>query len=259
MSECLDEFLSEEKLTESNQYYCESCSSKQDAIRKIELSGHLPPVLTLQLMRFVYDRNTARKKKLQNKITFPGILDMSNYVPKKNVDSESGKNESKNDENTQPMEIDLEAEPTTSTTTTTTTNENSNHKTSPKKQQHSNGVKHEQDVKMSEESKHQNTTPNSNLIYELSGIIIHKGNSASQGHYVAHIRDLSSDQSGWWAFDDENIMNITKEKLKEVLLDAPSTIDLVNTDPDEISNPKKSKKAKVATSGSTSSTIEELG
>ena len=164
LGECIKEFLAEEHLEGSNQYFCEKCGCKTDAIRKISLSK-LPPVLTLQLMRFIYDRQTGRKKKMQHKITFPGILDMKPYFdqPENSVDSEN--------------------------------------------------------------------------IYELSGVIIHKGTSAYQGHYVAHIRDLSKDQTGWWSFDDEVISNLTKERFKEVLLDANAVTETETA----TRNPKKPK------------------
>jgi len=55
LNESLQEFLKEEHLTGDDQYYCNHCNSKQDAVRKICLTT-LPPVLNIQLMRFVYDR-----------------------------------------------------------------------------------------------------------------------------------------------------------------------------------------------------------
>ncbi|KAF8072683.1 UBP26 [Scenedesmus sp. PABB004] len=38
--------------------------------------------------------------------------------------------------------------------------------------------------------------------YELAAVLIHKGSSASHGHYVAHIRMPES--GTWWRFDDES-------------------------------------------------------
>ncbi|KAL4524346.1 hypothetical protein Ndes2437B_g05121 [Nannochloris sp. 'desiccata'] len=45
-------------------------------------------------------------------------------------------------------------------------------------------------------------------MYDLEAILIHKGGSALQGHYVAHIKlDAAADGSGgtWWRFDDETV------------------------------------------------------
>ena len=44
-----------EDLDGDNQYMCTQCDQKRDATRRIVLR-HLPPVLNLQLLRFVYDR-----------------------------------------------------------------------------------------------------------------------------------------------------------------------------------------------------------
>ncbi|XP_048581076.1 ubiquitin carboxyl-terminal hydrolase 48 isoform X2 [Nematostella vectensis] len=79
LNQCIKEFLKEEKLDCDNQYFCTQCQSKQDARRYIELK-HLPPVLNLQLLRFVFDRKTGYKKKLHSFVQFPDELDMSNIL-----------------------------------------------------------------------------------------------------------------------------------------------------------------------------------
>ena len=60
-------FFKEETMDGDNQYYCDDCDSKRNAKRFIKIT-HLPRVLNLQLLRFVYDRNSGVKKKLSNKI-----------------------------------------------------------------------------------------------------------------------------------------------------------------------------------------------
>ncbi|XP_050442355.1 ubiquitin carboxyl-terminal hydrolase 48-like [Adelges cooleyi] len=79
LNDSLQEFLKEEHLTGDNQYYCNYCNSKQDAVRRICLTN-LPPVLNLQFMRFVYDRQTMQKKKLNTYIQFSQTLDMAKYL-----------------------------------------------------------------------------------------------------------------------------------------------------------------------------------
>lgn len=54
LRESLEQYLKEELLQGSNQYSCGNCNKNQDAQRAIKLIS-LPPVLNLQLMRFVYD------------------------------------------------------------------------------------------------------------------------------------------------------------------------------------------------------------
>ncbi|XP_055364877.1 ubiquitin carboxyl-terminal hydrolase 48 isoform X6 [Betta splendens] len=79
LTECVTEFLKEENLDGDNRYYCESCQGKQNATRRIKLHS-LPPTLNLQLMRFVFDRQTGHKKKLNTFISFPEQLDMGPFL-----------------------------------------------------------------------------------------------------------------------------------------------------------------------------------
>lgn len=79
LGESLNEFLREEKLEGNDQYLCGPCGSKQNATRSIRLK-HLPPVLNIQLLRFVFDRKTGHKKKVSSVVHFPQVLDMANYV-----------------------------------------------------------------------------------------------------------------------------------------------------------------------------------
>lgn len=46
----------------------------------------------------------------------------------------------------------------------------------------------------------------SDLIYELSAVLIHKGSAVNSGHYVAHIKDEDTEQ--WWEFDDESVSSL---------------------------------------------------
>lgn len=79
LADCILEFLKEEKLDGDNRYFCECCQSKQRATRRIRLHS-LPPTLNLQLMRFVFDRQTGHKKKLNTYISFPEQLDMGSFL-----------------------------------------------------------------------------------------------------------------------------------------------------------------------------------
>ncbi|XP_068450726.1 ubiquitin carboxyl-terminal hydrolase 48 isoform X2 [Clinocottus analis] len=79
LTECVTEFLKEEKLDGDNRYFCESCQTKQCATRRIRLHS-IPPTLNLQLMRFVFDRQTGHKKKLNTFISFPEQLDMGPFL-----------------------------------------------------------------------------------------------------------------------------------------------------------------------------------
>ena len=53
----------------------------QDATRCVRLK-ELPPVLNLQLNRFIFDMQTGNKKKLNSQVQFPEELDMSRFLRK---------------------------------------------------------------------------------------------------------------------------------------------------------------------------------
>jgi ubiquitin carboxyl-terminal hydrolase 48 len=72
---CLDSYMFPEELAGENQYWCEKCGEKRDATRQVVFSK-LPPVLNIQLCRYVYDRKKQTKKKLNNKVMLPQRLDV---------------------------------------------------------------------------------------------------------------------------------------------------------------------------------------
>ena len=76
---CLQDFLKDEKLEGDNQYFCQGCECKRDAKRCVRLCK-LPPVLNLQLNRFIFDMQTGRKKKLNSFVQFPEVLEMASYL-----------------------------------------------------------------------------------------------------------------------------------------------------------------------------------
>ncbi|XP_065881079.1 ubiquitin carboxyl-terminal hydrolase 26 isoform X2 [Euphorbia lathyris] len=75
LDESLDDYLSVEKLHGDNQYFCELCKMRVDAIRSIKLRT-LPDVLNFQLKRCVFLPKTTTKKKITSAFGFPGVLDM---------------------------------------------------------------------------------------------------------------------------------------------------------------------------------------
>lgn len=79
LQESFQKLLCKELLTGSNKYACVNCSSLEDATREARLKI-LPPVLNIQLLRFVYDVKAYTKKKLKTKIKFTQTLDLSGMV-----------------------------------------------------------------------------------------------------------------------------------------------------------------------------------
>ncbi|KAI0032221.1 cysteine proteinase [Vararia minispora EC-137] len=79
--------LHPEVLSGDNQYRCSHCSnSLQDAKRQVILR-RLPPVLHFSLLRFIFDLTTLERKKSKHPISFPTILDMSQFIRGSNEDN----------------------------------------------------------------------------------------------------------------------------------------------------------------------------
>lgn len=77
----IESYLSAELLDGENKYFCEHCNAKQCAERFLELKPKaLPPTLMVQLMRFVYDANAGRKKKLTDIIEINETLNMTELL-----------------------------------------------------------------------------------------------------------------------------------------------------------------------------------
>jgi ubiquitin C-terminal hydrolase len=81
LAECLEHYLEPEILDGDNKYYAESVERKVDAIKGLKFS-RLPPILSVQLKRFVYDfsGDSIIQMKINDEVKFPLILDLNKYV-----------------------------------------------------------------------------------------------------------------------------------------------------------------------------------
>lgn len=75
IKECLEEYLKVEELHSDNQYHCETCKSKRDAQRSVSFVS-LPPVLQIQLSRYVFDIQRNVKRKRVDEAKLPRILNI---------------------------------------------------------------------------------------------------------------------------------------------------------------------------------------
>lgn len=79
VEEALRAFVTPETLDGSNQYHCERCGRKCDAHKGLKFV-RFPYLLTLQLKRFDFDPATMHRIKLNDKVTFPEMLDLNPFV-----------------------------------------------------------------------------------------------------------------------------------------------------------------------------------
>lgn len=83
----LNNFSRLETLTHQNKFYCNTCSSLQEATKTIKLKD-LPEILVINFKRFKYDENVDKMVKLFDSISYPSTLRLFNTTTtsKKNED-----------------------------------------------------------------------------------------------------------------------------------------------------------------------------
>ena len=81
IEECINAYFGKETLNGNNQYQCDICQCKVDAERYTEMDV-LPPILNIQLMRFVYEFTNGNytKKKLKHAVQIPKTISARDYL-----------------------------------------------------------------------------------------------------------------------------------------------------------------------------------
>jgi uncharacterized UBP type Zn finger protein len=65
----------------------EHCKKKVDRASKGQKFKKLPKILVIQLMRFVFDFTTMRRRKLYDYCAFPLVLNMNLYIDDKFIEN----------------------------------------------------------------------------------------------------------------------------------------------------------------------------
>uniref|UniRef100_A0A0N4X087 USP domain-containing protein n=1 Tax=Haemonchus placei TaxID=6290 RepID=A0A0N4X087_HAEPC len=154
VEEALRAFVTPELLDGSNQYFCERCNSKQDAHKGLRVT-EFPYLLTIQLKRFDFDYNTMHRIKLNDRMTFPDVLDLNPFVYSPNAAKLS----------------DEELLPASTGTGSET-------------------VIAGQPLDRSYVNK---LLKRGEYVYELFSVMVHQG-SAAGGHYFAYIKNMDQDR-----------------------------------------------------------------
>jgi ubiquitin carboxyl-terminal hydrolase 47 len=79
LEKALKHYLKPEYLTSPNLYFCEICNEKVEAVKGLRFSS-LSDILTIQLNRFELDLQTFTRKKVNNWVSYPFVLDMNNFM-----------------------------------------------------------------------------------------------------------------------------------------------------------------------------------
>ncbi|OWZ19499.1 hypothetical protein PHMEG_0006257 [Phytophthora megakarya] len=236
VEEAIELFLRPEMLEKENQWMCDRCKVKRDAIKGLKFSK-LPYILMLQLKRFDFDYATMNRIKLHNKVTFPKYLDMNSYVSDENG-GVRGKIARKMSMERHELEgkshkAQEETVPTTFTTASSppptpglaTVGERMHRLSSMDESQPMTFVDDEKeeeeddDVDGATSFDTWNPTFDPDVmtkrsgphVYELYSVLIHSG-SALGGHYYAYIKSLETGK--WYNFNDSNVSEISDSELK---------------------------------------------
>ncbi|XP_071942590.1 ubiquitin carboxyl-terminal hydrolase 47-like [Antedon mediterranea] len=186
VEDALKAFVSPETLNESNQYFCEKCNKKNDAHKGLKFIT-FPYFLTLQLKRFDFDYSTMHRIKLNDKMTFPDILDLNSFIDEDEQMPSSENTETSEMNHTahnNQEETNDEADKLNKAASMVATN------TKNKREQENRGP----------------------YVYELFSIMIHSG-SAAGGHYYAYIKSFTDGL--WYCFNDQHVTRITYDDIRK--------------------------------------------
>uniref|UniRef100_A0A131YMV4 Ubiquitin carboxyl-terminal hydrolase 47 n=1 Tax=Rhipicephalus appendiculatus TaxID=34631 RepID=A0A131YMV4_RHIAP len=218
VEEALRAFVTPETLDGCNQYSCERCARKCDAHKGLKFV-RFPYLLTLQLKRFDFDPATMHRIKLNDKVTFPDVLDLNQFVR-----SESETESPSDDADTTDSGSALDDEAAVTSTSS-----------GPSSSRQANGPCEDMgsddegiDVGSGSGSNADAAANARNLkrnvdtgpyMYELFSIMVHSG-SASGGHYYAYIKSFTENQ--WYCFNDAQVTRVTYDEIRKTYGGGPS-------------------------------------
>lgn len=226
LEKALLNFIKQELLDGDNQYYCENCKSKQDAVKGLKFKK-LPYILVVQLKRFDLDYETLQRVKLNEKVTFPTILNANPFVGDAKIDEslfkvvESDKEESEEKiEDGFDFKIDIPDLDSLDIKVVTYKNAEIIYDDNDKKPMKKDKIVKEKIIARETELRKKKQLEDIELykkdgeyVYELFSIMIHSG-SAMGGHYFAYIK--SFEDSKWRNFNDSNVKEIEESQVKNV-------------------------------------------
>lgn len=218
VEEAIAAFVTPEKLDGSNQYSCEVCKKKCDAHKGLKFLK-LPYLLTMQLKRFDFDPTTMHRIKLNDRVTFPNVLDMSEFLK-----PDSSESEANDDTDTTDSGSALDDYPGCFGGSSNSGSIGS--KASPSlcgseademlaAVEDDEGIVVEHRVNHAEADKGSllKVGDKSSLFqYELFSIMVHSG-SANGGHYYAYIKSFVDGE--WYCFNDVQVNKVTYDEIRK--------------------------------------------
>lgn len=192
LAQCLHSFSTSDDLTHADQYNCEKCKQKVDALKTLSIAK-LPEVLCIHIKRFSH--NSYFSSKINRFISFPLVnLDMSSYC-------------------TRPSTTDSHGNIVSDNTHMNTDKQNNT------KQSKINGKKSKKDSgdsrssSASDISTDDTTYIHDSTLYDLFGLVRHIGGTGG-GHYIGYCKSHLDSQ--WYEFDDRTVKPITEDKVSKL-------------------------------------------
>eukprot|EP00117_Sycon_ciliatum_P032446 scpid61140/ scgid2680/ Ubiquitin carboxyl-terminal hydrolase 64E; Ubiquitin thioesterase 64E; Ubiquitin-specific-processing protease 64E len=218
VEEALKAFATPETLDESNQYMCDKCDKKVDAHKGLKFLS-FPYLLTLQLKRFDFDYTTMHRIKLNDRVTFPHRLDLSNFIGKDGgghgVASRHCDTACQQTGQTPPSAAATGLTGDDDVAVTSTIGEASSCSAAAEGQQpdscdrEHHAAANEKELASPTPSSSDESSPAHE--YELFSIMVHSG-SASGGHYYAYIRSFKDGE--WYSFNDTTVKAISDRDIE---------------------------------------------
>ncbi|XP_029160732.1 ubiquitin carboxyl-terminal hydrolase 47 isoform X2 [Nylanderia fulva] len=227
VEEAIRAFVQYETLEGTNQYHCEKCNKKCDAHKGLKFTK-FPYLLTLHLKRFDFDYKTFHRIKLNDKVTFPDILNLNSFISSTTSQESPGGEEDiglgiKCDDSSTTDSGTLDDDCAPCDNSLSNSNHSANHD-----QDDDEGIDMSNGPSTSSCTTHNHENEKNRgtymlgkgpYMYELFSIMIHSG-SASGGHYYAYIKDFRTQE--WLCFNDQSVTQITHDDIQKTYGGGPS-------------------------------------
>ena len=222
VEKALHNFVRPEYLLDGNQYFCERCKSKENAIKGLKFK-ELPYVLVLQLKRFDFDYRTNHRIKINDKVSFQEIMNLNPLINQ--IETEESE-----------MEIDKEPEKLPFFDNPDLRGKRIMIKVSKKKENIEScgnkepmaldqiSKKNYKEKKFLQKEQCKNEKIEKFLaegenVFELYSVMVHSGSSFG-GHYYAYIKCF--DTGKWYNFNDSNVSEISSKDIKKAFGESSS-------------------------------------
>ena len=215
LEKALSAFVKAEMLSGDNQYSCDTCKSKQNAVKGLRFKS-FPRVFVVQLKRFDLDMRTFAKKKLNDFVSFPFVLNLNTYLREQQDNCDPQEAQKPEETHLFPLPADLESRSIALKRYERLKEAPNEDKDKPALEPDSlsrdyaakHGVRLQKEERASLVAACLQEGPE---VYELFSVMVHAG-SALGGHYYAYI--WSFEQQNWLKFNDSSVKMASVEEVK---------------------------------------------